>query len=63
MNRDARIEYFDMPAELAKAYQYDTRADMTKLRAAGYEAPVLSVESAVRDYVVNYLMPHAHLRG
>ena len=50
-----------MPAELAKAYQYDTRADMTKLRAAGYRNPVMSVEDAVRDYVTNYLAPNRHL--
>lgn len=62
MHREPQIEYFEMPAGLAKAYQYDTRADMTKLRSSGCGDPVLSVESAVRDYVVNYLVPHAHLQ-
>jgi ADP-L-glycero-D-manno-heptose 6-epimerase len=61
MNREPQIDYFDMPADIAKAYQYDTCADMTKLRSAGYAEPVTSVEDAVRDYVTNYLVPHRHL--
>jgi len=61
VNRDPHIDYFDMPADLAKAYQYDTCADMTKLRAAGYGDPVMSVENAVHDYVTKYLVPHRHL--
>jgi ADP-L-glycero-D-manno-heptose 6-epimerase len=33
---EARIEWIDMPAELRDRYQGYTRADMRKLRAAGY---------------------------
>jgi len=61
LDKPPAIEYIDMPAHIAKAYQYDTCADITKLRAAGYSAPVMAVEAAVRDYVVNYLVPHTHL--
>ena len=61
LGRAPSIEYFDMPAHIAKAYQYDTCADMTRLRAAGYAAPVLPVELAVSDYVTNYLEPGHHL--
>jgi ADP-L-glycero-D-manno-heptose 6-epimerase len=63
MERPVAIEYFDMPADIAKAYQYDTCADMTKLRAAGYEAPIMTLEEAVRDYVVNHLVTGEHLRS
>ncbi len=62
MGREPQIEYFDMPADIARAYQYDTCADMVKLRAAGYPAPMMPVEVAVRDYVINYLEPHQPLR-
>lgn len=62
MGQPPQIDYFDMPADIARAYQYDTCADMTKLRAAGYPAPVMPVEVAVRDYVTNYLEPHQPLR-
>jgi ADP-L-glycero-D-manno-heptose 6-epimerase len=61
VNREPRIEYFDMPADIARAYQYDTCAEMTRLRAAGYTAPMMPVETAVHDYVSHYLVPHRHL--
>ena len=63
MNRPVRIEYIDMPAHIARAYQYDTCADMTKLRAAGYTAPVMTLEASVQDYVVQHLMTGKHLRS
>ncbi len=61
MDRPPAIEYIDMPPHIAKAYQYDTCADMTKLRNAGYAAGGTAVEDAVRDYVVNYLATEKHL--
>jgi ADP-L-glycero-D-manno-heptose 6-epimerase len=61
LNTLPRIEYFDMPPEIAKAYQYDTCADMTKLFAAGYSLSAMPVEDAVRDYVLNHLEPGKHL--
>jgi ADP-L-glycero-D-manno-heptose 6-epimerase len=61
MRKPVHIEYFDMPAGIAKAYQYDTCADMTKLRAAGYTAPMMTLETAVTDYVVNHLATGKHL--
>lgn len=63
MGRPPAIEYIDMPPEIAKAYQYDTCADMAKLRAAGCTTPVTGVEEAVRDYVVNYLATGKHLEA
>ena len=44
-----------MPDDLRAAYQYYTRADLTRLRAAGYDAPFASVEAGVADYVRGYL--------
>lgn len=61
LNRAPAIDYFDMPAHIAKAYQYDTCADITKLRSAGYAAPTLDVEDAVADYVRHHLVPGRHL--
>jgi ADP-L-glycero-D-manno-heptose 6-epimerase len=51
----ANIEYIPMPEAIRPNYQYFTQADMTRLRAAGYEAPLTSLEAGVRDYVVTYL--------
>ena len=51
----ARIEYIDMPETLRGAYQYYTQADMSRLRAAGYDAPLTSVEDGAADYVRGFL--------
>lgn len=52
-----RIEFVDMPAELRDKYQYFTCADIARLRASGYDAPVTTLGEAVTDYVTNYLVP------
>ena len=36
------VEFIDMPASLLGQYQYFTQADMTRLRAAGYQQPFTS---------------------
>jgi ADP-L-glycero-D-manno-heptose 6-epimerase len=45
------IEFIEMPETLKGKYQYFTKADPTKLRAAGYVAPFTSLEDGVREYV------------
>ena len=57
LGREVRIEYIDMPESIRDKYQYFTQANTGKLRAAGYDRPITSLEDAVRDYVVNYLVP------
>ncbi|MED5422734.1 MAG: ADP-glyceromanno-heptose 6-epimerase, partial [Pseudomonadota bacterium] len=50
-----KINYIDMPQQLKGKYQYFTEADMTKLRAVGYDQPFTELEDGIRDYVQNYL--------
>ncbi len=57
LGKKPKIEYFDMPEELRPRYQYFTEADITRLRAAGYQEPFQSFEASVTDYVKNYLIP------
>ena len=57
LGREPRIEYIEMPEPIRDKYQYFTQADIHKLVATGYDQPITSVEGAVRDYVVNYLVP------
>lgn len=45
------IEYVAFPDALRGKYQSFTQADLTRLRAAGYEAPFASVEEGVTQYV------------
>ena len=61
MGREAKIEYVPMPDELQGKYQYYTQAEMSKLRAAGYEQAATPLEEAVTDYVQNYLAKDAYL--
>jgi ADP-L-glycero-D-manno-heptose 6-epimerase len=57
LGREPHIEYIDMPEAIRDKYQYFTEANIAKLRAAGYNQPITPLEDAVRDYVVNYLIP------
>ncbi|MEI9962868.1 MAG: hypothetical protein WDM76_17655 [Limisphaerales bacterium] len=59
--RPPRIEYVKMPETLRPKYQYFTQADIGKLRATGYAAPVTALEKTVADYVQNYLVPDKRL--
>jgi ADP-L-glycero-D-manno-heptose 6-epimerase len=51
------IEFVDMPEDIRDKYQYFTEANMSKLRAAGYDKPFSSLEEGVADYVKKYLLP------
>ncbi|WP_025841093.1 ADP-glyceromanno-heptose 6-epimerase [Asaia platycodi] len=50
-----RIEFIDMPESLRGQYQSYTCADMTRLRAAGYDRPFTSLEDGITRYVRDYL--------
>ncbi|MFQ5958797.1 MAG: ADP-glyceromanno-heptose 6-epimerase [Alphaproteobacteria bacterium] len=49
------VAYVDTPEDIRDKYQYFTQAEMAKLRAAGYEAPFLTLEDGVADYLRNHL--------
>jgi len=55
IGREPGFNWVDTPAEIRDRYQYYTRADMTRLRAAGYEEPFADASEGVRDYVTRYL--------
>ena len=57
LGRPAQIDFIDMPEVLRGKYQYFTQADISKLRATGYERKMTALEDAVRDYVQNHLVP------
>ena len=48
---DGTVVYVPMPEALHGKYQSFTQADLTRLRGAGYAAPMLSVEEGVARYV------------
>lgn len=57
MGLEEMISFIDTPADIRDTYQYFTKAEMGKLRAAGYDKPFTSLEEGIIDYVQNYLMP------
>jgi ADP-L-glycero-D-manno-heptose 6-epimerase len=61
LNRKPKIEFIEMPEAIRDKYQYFTQANLGRLRAAGYTAPITSLEDAVSDYVRNYLVSDRRL--
>ncbi len=57
MGRPPQIDFIPMPEILRDKYQYFTQADISKLRATGYDRPMTPLPAAVLDYVRNYLIP------
>jgi ADP-L-glycero-D-manno-heptose 6-epimerase len=56
MKKDPVIEFIDIPEDIREKYQYFTEADMVKMRAAGYNEPMYSLENGIADYVRSYLI-------
>jgi len=50
MREQGIVRYIPFPADLRDKYQSYTEADVTALRAAGYTAPMLTVEQGVPRY-------------
>ena len=61
LDRRPEIHFIEMPESIRDKYQYFTEANLSRLRATGYTAPVTSLENAVGDYVRNYLVPDRRL--
>jgi len=55
INLEMNITWTDMPENIRGQYQYYTSAQMNKWLAAGMSAPKWPLETAVKDYVQNYL--------
>jgi ADP-L-glycero-D-manno-heptose 6-epimerase len=52
---EPNISYRPMPVEIRDKYQYFTQADMSRLKAIGYDRPFHSLEEGIGDYVSRYL--------
>jgi ADP-L-glycero-D-manno-heptose 6-epimerase len=55
MNLKSKIEYIPLPDDISKAYQNFTEADMQKLIQNSQYKFQYNFESAIQDYIVNYL--------
>ena len=61
MDLDPKIVYIDMPDNLRNQYQYYTKANISKIRSAGYTNNMTVFEDAVSDYIKNYLSKNKFL--
>ncbi|MBT5856005.1 ADP-glyceromanno-heptose 6-epimerase [bacterium] len=61
LDKPTSINYIDIPDHIRGQYQYYTKADISKLRNAGYSKPFSPLKDTVTDYVQNYLVPGAYL--
>ena len=52
---EPNIKYIEMPEHLKNKYQYYTKAEMSKLREAGYSKPFMDLEAGAKDYVQEHL--------
>ncbi len=49
------ITFIDIPEDIRETYQYYTCADLSRLRAAGYNEPFTRLSDGIKDYVEEYL--------
>jgi len=61
MNIAPNIRFIDMPENLRSKYQYYTEAKVNKLEKNGFLTACFSMEDAVNDYIVQYLIPNRRL--
>ncbi|HEX9829195.1 MAG TPA: ADP-glyceromanno-heptose 6-epimerase [Bacteroidota bacterium] len=53
LNKEPRIQFIDMPAELSEQYQNFTEATMEKIRSTGFTTPHTSLENGVTKYLTS----------
>ncbi|MDB5106230.1 MAG: ADP-L-glycero-D-manno-heptose-6-epimerase [Fibrobacteres bacterium] len=51
LGREPKVDFIPMPESIRDKYQYQTKAELSKIRAIGYDAPILSLEEGIQDYV------------
>ena len=60
MNKPAHISFIDTPSDIRATYQYFTKANIEKLRKAGYKPLFYTLEEGVKEYVEDYLLPQKY---
>ena len=56
LNKPVNIEYIELPEHLRKNISTLLKPNMNKIKKAGYNLPITSLEDGVADYVKNYLL-------
>jgi ADP-L-glycero-D-manno-heptose 6-epimerase len=61
LGKEPNIEFIDMPDSIKEQYQYYSKANIDKLRNAGYENKIMKLDDSIEDYVCNYLVTGKYL--
>ncbi|MGQ9799587.1 MAG: ADP-glyceromanno-heptose 6-epimerase [Ignavibacterium sp.] len=61
VGKPVNIEFIDLPEHLREKYQYFTEANLSKIKSAGYNKSLISLEDGINDYVKNYLLKNLYL--
>ncbi|PPR27210.1 MAG: ADP-L-glycero-D-manno-heptose-6-epimerase [Alphaproteobacteria bacterium MarineAlpha9_Bin4] len=51
LNKNSNIKYIDMPKSIKRQYQYETKANLNKLRKVGYNKNFYSLKEGILDYI------------
>ena len=60
LDKDADITYIPTPEDIRDKYQYYTRANIDKLKKAGFTQDFYNLHDGTVDYVTNYLAKNAY---
>ncbi len=51
LNKNINVRYIDMPENIKSQYQYETKANLDKLRSVGYREKLYSLKEGILDYI------------
>ncbi len=51
LNKNINVRYVEMPNSIRKQYQYETEANLNKLRSVGYNKDFYSLKEGISDYI------------
>ena len=51
LNKNINVKYVEMPNSIRKQYQYETEANLNKLRRVGYNKEFYSLKEGISDYI------------
>jgi ADP-L-glycero-D-manno-heptose 6-epimerase len=52
---EERISFREMPESIRDVFPYNSEADISKLRLAGYQQPTVTLEDGIADYIRRFL--------
>lgn len=61
LGKEMQIDWIDIPDNIKDQYQYFSKANISKLRSAGFCNVITNLDESISDYVKNYLEPDKYL--